>query len=94
MTLRQRLVEGRAPKLLQYFWNIGVHLSQTISVLLGGDPDETTSSRCGKAAESGRKFFKYRLCPLIDFLLGEPGHCLKAIERDEGRKQVWDWTKK
>jgi hypothetical protein len=32
----------------KYFWNILVSIDQFVNTLLGGNPDETVSSRMGK----------------------------------------------
>lgn len=67
--------------LKKYFWNIGISLSQLLNTLLGGDPDETTSSRCGKAQH------KCKLCAGLCWLLRkvDERHCVKSIEADEGQ---------
>ena len=83
---------GEAPVWFQYPFNLGVSLSQTLSVILGGDPDETVSSRCGKAQKNGGYLFVFIVAPVIDWLLQEPDHCIKSIEPDEGAKEVWHWS--
>lgn len=56
---------------------------QLLSSMTGGDPDETISSRLGKSR--GRCLLCAGLCWLLDAL--DPGHCERAIERDEGRQE-------
>lgn len=85
-------IHGTAPRPLQYIFNVGLSLSQMLSVILGGDPDESVSSRTGKAAIAGRWWFVHFQEPFIDWLLGE-GHCRNAIEPDEGCKEIWSWVK-
>ena len=36
-----------------YFKNVLIGIDQLVNALLGGDPDETVSSRVGKAAAAG-----------------------------------------
>lgn len=73
-------------KLIQYFWNVLVALDQFANTLLGGDPDETMSSRMGKDIREN----KCKLCRVICYLLGliQKDHCNKSIEPDEGSRQV------
>lgn len=73
-------------KLTQYFWNVLVALDQLANTLLGGDPDETMSSRMGKDIKAN----KCKLCKVICYFLGliEKDHCNKSIEPDEGSRQV------
>jgi len=78
---------------LQYVYNIGVMLSQNLSVILGGDPDETVCSRAGKAARAGRWWAVHMLVPFLNWFMHEENHCAKVIEDDEGKKAVWDWSK-
>ena len=58
-------------------------LSQLLNTLLGGDEDETLSSRAGKSRARGRRWACV-LCRLLDAL--DRDHCRKAIEADEGRR--------
>jgi hypothetical protein len=68
---------------LTYFRRLFVAVDQLINVILGGDEDETMSSRLGKDKRRGRKFACF-LCKVLD--LFEKDHCEKAIERDRGKK--------
>lgn len=66
----------------RYGGNVFVAYDQLGNALFGGDPDETISSRVGKAARRGNKlaiFFSWYLS-IVD-----PNHCEKAIEEDEGK---------
>lgn len=68
---------------LSYFRKLFVSVDQLLNVILGGDPDETMSSRLGKDARRGRKFACV-MCKILD--LFEKDHCEKALERDRGKK--------
>ena len=71
-------------KIKRYFWNILISIDQFFNVLLGGDPDETLSSRLGKYQH------RYKICRLIcKFLdLIDYRHCQKSIEYDEGKREI------
>lgn len=70
----------------KYFWNILIALDQLCNTILGGDPDETMSSRMGKNIREG----KCKLCKVTCYFLNkiDPNHCEKSIEVDEGAKGV------
>jgi len=76
-------------KLKRYFWNILIWLDQGISVLTGGAPDETVSSRVGKAAASGSRIGQ-ALEWCLDSVFGK-GHCRESIEADEGEEKLARW---
>jgi len=67
----------------KYFWNILISIDQVINTILGGDPDETISSRMGKYAERGRGWFPKTICKLLHLI--DNNHCQNSIERDEGK---------
>ncbi|OLN24857.1 hypothetical protein DVDV_3850 [Desulfovibrio sp. DV] len=73
-------------RLARYCWNILLGLDQFLSVLTGGDPDETVSSRAGKAAAAGSQGGRLLECGL-DAVFGA-GHCRGSIEADEGSERV------
>jgi len=73
-------------KLGRYFWNVLLGLDQFLSVLTGGDPDETVSSRVGKAAAAGSRIGRLLECGL-DAVFGA-GHCRRSVEADEGSERV------
>lgn len=64
----------------KYLWNILISIDQLGNTLLGGDPDETISSRCAKILE------KCYLCIVFCYIADriDPNHCQKSIEHDEG----------
>lgn len=71
--------------------NILIALDQWANAVLGGDPDETLSSRAGKnitmRARSGRRDAWYWLCRALHLL--DKNHCVDAIESDEGEHQIF-----
>ena len=72
-------------KLKQYLFNNIYAFDQTLNALLGGDPDETLSSRMGKRPKE-----HCQLCWLIcrGLHLIDPMHCEKAVEKDRGNRNV------
>ena len=70
----------------RYVWNILTALDQGANALLGGDPDETISSRTAKAAEKGVRVAKWA-CVVYGWF--DPDHCAKHVERDEGEKAIF-----
>ena len=73
-------------KATRYFWNVLLGLDQFLSVLTGGDPDETVSSRVGKASAAGSRTGR-ALERCLDAVFG-PGHCRASIEADEGGERI------
>jgi hypothetical protein len=63
---------------------VALDLDQLANALLGGDPDETISSRVGKRVHD--QPWAYWLCRL--FHLFDRNHCDKSIERDRGDREV------
>lgn len=72
----------------RYLLNILLWLDLGANTLLGGDPQETLSSRFAKAAKSGRWWAKLA-CRLMGWL--DPGHCTKSLDEHEGDRAVWRW---
>ena len=70
---------------MKYLWNILISLDQFINVLLLGDPDETISSRAGKAMQEGKRWGCV-LCRVLDVF--QKDHCLKSLETDEGARAI------
>lgn len=67
----------------KYLWNLVIALDQFGNALAGGYPDETISSRLGKAERRGH----FAACVLCKFLhLFDRHHCAKNIEEDEGKQ--------
>ncbi len=74
-------------RVCKYIWNILIALDQLLNALLGGDPDETISSRIGKALREGRAgWFVRAIAWTLDKI--DPHHCEDAIEEDEGKDAI------
>jgi hypothetical protein len=65
----------------KYFWNILISIDQFGNTVIGGDPDETISSRMGKRKDTCKVC--YWLCKLLSVV--DHRHCVKSIEADEGK---------
>ena len=66
---------------MAYLKNVLIGIDQLTNTVIGGDPDETISSRAAKAARKGKRWG----CVLCRFLsLFEKDHCEKSLEPDEG----------
>ena len=70
----------------KWAWNILISLDQFGNAITAGDPDETISSRAGKAKTQGRRW-AVALCWLLDRV--DPGHCEESVDETEGGDQVW-----
>jgi len=75
--------------------NILVGIDQTCNALIGGDPDETLSSVLGKAARGDfgaacrrRTAWLRWLVDAVFAALGDPDHCARSIEPDEGGRRI------
>jgi hypothetical protein len=68
-----------------YIFNILVAIDQLVNSFLAGAPDETLSSRSGKAADKGEKWACV-LCKFLDYM--DKNHCKNSIESDRGSKAV------
>jgi hypothetical protein len=67
-------------------WNVLIGVDQTANAVIGGNPDETISSRVGKAARTGgwRATIAEAVIDLIFAILaGQRRHCENSIEWDE-----------
>jgi hypothetical protein len=77
---------------LKYAFNIAISLDQMLNTFALGDVDETVSSRIGKikAGHGGKIPWNHGLAKLIDAGLEaiQKGHCINAIEADEGADAV------
>lgn len=70
----------------RYLLNLAVAADQGWNAILGGNPDETISSRVGRAALSDRPFaaeLEWLIDALFRLLGAAPGHCRRHIEWDE-----------
>jgi len=73
-----------------YIKNVLVILDCFGNALAGGDPDETISSRCAKAALSEQAGGKWgggcRMCAFLSIF--QQDHCTKALNRNKGSRAV------
>jgi hypothetical protein len=71
----------------QYLLNLLIGVDQLINAFLGGDVDETLSSRLGKAMQ------QCKMCRFVCIILNifDKNHCQKSIESDEGSGDLWKW---
>ena len=77
--------------MIQYILNLIHLLDQAVNTILGGDPQETLSSRMGKYVYLNRGSIPCYVCKFLD--LFEKDHCLKSVNKYEGSKAVI-WEKK
>ena len=66
-----------------YLWNIIIAVDQLGNTFLGGDPDETISSRAAK----NQHLLVWRLLGSIMDLI-DPGHMTRSLEADEGKDAI------
>jgi hypothetical protein len=66
-----------------YWFSVLIALDQLLNALLYGDPDETLSSRAGKAMLRGDRWGCV-FCRVLDWI--DRDHCRKSMIPDEGRK--------
>lgn len=78
----------------KWILNILISIDQLGNTILGGDPDETISSRLGKIkVKHGGRIPLYRpLSKAVDWGLDriDPNHSIDAIEKDEGKDAILD----
>ena len=86
-------------RFFKYGFNIAVSIDQLGNVIMLGDPDETISSRLGRAILSGRpKWFVPSFAALVDFIFykldNQESHCLNSIEHEKAYdSEIWSWIK-
>lgn len=75
-------------KLQKYFKNLGIAYSQLGNALIGGDPDETLSSRTGKIILANPNLPWYNGWVIFNRVLElfDKNHSVDAIEKDEGTR--------
>lgn len=79
--------------LKKWILNILIGFDQLGNAFLGGDPDETISSRLGKIKRKHKGIPWYRpLSKMVDWGLDriDSNHSIDAIEHDEGKNAVLD----
>lgn len=69
----------------QYIHNLLIAIDQLVNAVCGGDPDETISSRLGKAQDRGSRFACV-FCRLLDVL--DKDHCRNSVDVNEGKDEV------
>jgi len=69
----------------RYLLNQLIAIDQAANALLGGDPDETLSSRFGKRSRSNtvRKVIN-------TLFFWQKDHCKASVEADEGKNKILD----
>ena len=79
---------------MKYLMNILISVDQLGNAFLGGDPDETISSRLGKlkVRHSGTIPWSRPISRMVDYMLDwlDPNHSIDAIEEDEGALALFD----
>lgn len=68
----------------RYIWNILIALDDLMNAILGGNGQETMSSRMGKHLAKHDCPFCNFMCKLLNYI--QKDHCVKSIEKDEGVK--------
>ncbi|MDE3023220.1 MAG: hypothetical protein KGI54_15455 [Pseudomonadota bacterium] len=71
-----------------YVLNLLVSIDCLGNALTGGDPNETISSRAGKAMQEGDKWGCILCYILQHSLIFAKDHCIKAIQRHAGNLAV------
>lgn len=76
----------------KYIWNLFIAVDQFINTILGGDPDETLSSRMGKWSRDHDNDYGWRkpVFKVANFVveLFEKDHFAKSIEEDQGNDKI------
>ena len=75
----------------KYLLNLFIAKDQLWNARLGGDPDETVSSRIGKLEKKGipkHRIFTRVLARMLNKV--DDNHCVEAIEEDEGKDAIID----
>jgi len=89
----------RSKRCRDYGWGLLIGVDQNANTFWAGFPDETISSRTGRAMHQNKPkwYIKYLLAPFIDGLfkiLGDDDHTKDSIEHDEKfneRQELWVW---
>lgn len=68
----------------RYIINNLIALDQLLNAVLGGDPDETVSSRAAKSPNLPHWRLLGWILEAID-----PGHMKRSLEKDEGKRSLW-----
>ena len=92
--IKRLLLDEYENKFELFIRNVAITFSQVGNAVLLGDPDETISSRCGKADRAEVPAATYLLVPLINFLFDDYEHCENAIEEEEGQHAPLRWWRR
>lgn len=72
--------------MFRWILNVLIGFDQTANAMIGGNPDETLSSRAGKSAILGRRrgiIAEAAINLLFAVVAGQRNHCVASIEWDE-----------
>lgn len=85
---------GLQPPLRQWIWNMGLMLSQCANTVIGGCPDESISSRLGRAqADPDASKWVKTIAEYVDKVFGFE-HCRSSAEKSIYiGQEVWSWSK-
>jgi len=79
----------------RWAWGVLIGVDQLGNTLLGGDPDETISSRLGrlKVHHGGRIPWHHPIARLVDHALEvvDKGHSVDSIEPGTHGVETWPW---
>jgi len=76
-------------KVKQYLYNWALLFDLAINTLLGGDPQESLSSRLGKAVYKYDNKWAYYACRMLSWF--DKQHCYGAIDKHSGDNAIWRW---
>jgi hypothetical protein len=83
------------PIVRKWLWNIAIAYDQMWNAVLGGDPQETISSRIGKVKRRyGGELPWYR--PVLKFIDSgleyiDENHTIESINDAQGDDELWKW---
>ena len=87
-------------KISRYYFNILLGIDEFANILLLGSPEETISSRLGRAYVSGKpKWFVIPVKKFVDgaawILAKQKDHCISSIDAgiDVTDYELWSWIK-
>lgn len=72
----------------QYLWGIFIALTQLLNALLGGWPDETTSSRAWRLEQQGSAAGRVARIAIDTLFFWQRGHCESSYDSERARYQL------
>jgi len=93
---------SRSKRLRTHGKDLAMAADQNLNTIWLGYPDETVSSRTGRAMASGEPkwYIKHILCPFVDRAAqvfgDEPNHCARSIETQlhmDSQYEIWKWSR-